>query len=41
MKFVQHFAVDVFVEVRELNLGRDSEARFGQDLEMKCDQDLC
>ena len=31
LEFVQHFAADV--KVIKLNLGRDSEARFGQDFE--------
>ena len=31
LDFVQHFAAD---EVMKLNLGRDSEARFGQDFEL-------
>ena len=33
LEFSQYFAADVFVEVTNLNLGRDSEARFGQYLE--------
>ena len=34
MEFGQFFPADFdFVEVMKLNLGRDSEARFGQDFE--------
>ena len=30
LEFGQYFVADVFLEVLMLNLGRDSEARFGQ-----------
>ena len=31
LKIVQYFAADFEVEVMKLNLGRDSDARLGQD----------
>ena len=33
LEFDQYFAANVFVEVMKLNLGQDSEARFGQYFE--------
>ena len=43
LKFGQYFAADVFVEVTKLNLGQDSEGRFGQDFKLKFsrDTDVC
>ena len=36
LEFGQYFAADVlYVKVMKLNLGRDSEARLGQDFEVE------
>ena len=35
LEFCQYFADDVLLEVMKLNLGRDSEARFGHDFEFE------
>ena len=39
LKFGQYFAAGVFVEVTKLNLGQDSEARFGQNFSFRFSRD--
>ena len=39
LKFGHYFATDAWGVVMKLNLGRDSEARFGQDVKFKFSQD--